>query len=148
MSEVRHAGKTAGAEKKRSVIVKKMAEAYTTAMETFNYVALGISIAGSGIIIWGAAVVLFHFFRSERKNAANAKPDDGRDYLSHRFGAYLILGLDFMLAADIIHTIHKPLLNELYVLAIIVGIRSVISFFLVKEMRSIKPANSEEAAGK
>ena len=125
-----------------------MAEASTTAMETFNYVALGISIAGSGIIIWGAAVVLFHFFRSERKNAANAKPDDGRDYLSHRFGAYLILGLDFMLAADIIHTIHKPLLNELYVLAIIVGIRSVISFFLVKEMRSIKPDNSEEAAGK
>ena len=112
-----------------------------TAMETFNYIALGISIAGSGIIIWGAGVVLFHFFRSEKKNAANAKPDDGRDYLSHRFGAYLILGLDFMLAADIIHTIHKPLLNELYVLAIIVGIRSVISFFLVKEMRSIKPGN-------
>jgi uncharacterized membrane protein len=119
----------------------------TVAMETFNYIALGISIAGSGIITWGAAVVLFHFFRSERKNATDAKAEDGRDYLSHRFGAYLILGLDFMLAADIIHTIHKPLLNELYVLAIIVGIRSVISFFLVKEMRSISQAMKPEQPG-
>lgn len=114
-------------------------------MEVFNYIALGISIGGSGIIIWGAAVVLFHFFRFEKLTATCPKPDAGRDYLSHRFGAYLLLGLDFMLAADIIHTIHKPLLNELYVLAMIVGIRSVISFFLVKEMRSIIP---NEAAGK
>lgn len=43
-----------------------------------------------------------------------------------------------MLAADIIHTIHSPVLNELYVLAMIVGIRSVISFFLVKEIENIQ----------
>jgi uncharacterized membrane protein len=46
-----------------------------------------------------------------------------------------------MLAADILHTIHNPVLNELYILAMIVGIRSVISFFLIKEMGSIKTDN-------
>jgi len=49
---------------------------------------------------------------------------------------------EVMLAADIIHTIHKPVLKELYVLAMIVSIRSVISFFLVKEMGGIKSDKS------
>lgn len=64
---------------------------------------------------------------------------DSNESIGHKFSAYLLLGLDFMLAADIIHSIHNPVLKELYVLAMIVGIRSVISFFLVKEMGSGEP---------
>lgn len=49
-----------------------------------------------------------------------------------------------MLAADIIRTIHKPILNDLYILAIIVGIRSVISFFLIKEITGFKLKSRKE----
>lgn len=107
-------------------------------MEAFNYIAVGISIAGSIIIIWGVAITVFHLFINEKNKIGNIKLNNNSESLRHQFSSYLILGLDFMLAADIIHTIHKPVLKELYVLAMIVGIRSVISFFLVKEMRSIK----------
>ena len=107
-------------------------------MEAFNYIAVSISIAGSIIIIWGVLITIFNVLVSEINKLGNAKANTPGESLRHQFSAYLILGLDFMLAADIIHTIHKPVLKELYVLAMIVGIRSVISFFLAKEMGSIK----------
>ena len=105
-------------------------------MEALNYIALAISIAGSIIIIWGVLVTIFYFFKNEKNKFSNIKFINDSGSIRYRFSGYLILGLDFMLAADIIHTIHNPVLNELYVLAMIVGIRSVINFFLVKEMET------------
>ncbi|WP_211233373.1 DUF1622 domain-containing protein [Pontibacter actiniarum] len=81
-------------------------------------------------------MTLFRFIKTEMRffhdaTAVMVRQERNRSRLS----AYLLLGLDFMLAADIIHTIHDPSLNELYVLGLIVVIRSVISFFLLKEIK-------------
>jgi len=103
-------------------------------MEALNYIAIGISIAGSIIIIWGVLITIFNFLKNERDKFGGIKLQNNSGTIRNQFSGYLILGLDFMLAADIIHTIHNPVLKELYVLAMIVGIRSVISFFLAKEM--------------
>jgi len=111
-------------------------------MEAFNYIAISISIAGSIIIIWGVCVTTVRFLLNEKNLLVKTKPTNSNELIRHEFSAYLLLGLDFMLAADIIHSIHNPVLKELYVLAMIVGIRSVISFFLVKEMGSSKPNES------
>ncbi len=111
-------------------------------MEALNYIAIGISIAGSIIIIWGVLITIFRFLKNEKNKLVNIKLQNAGEPVRHQFSGYLILGLDFMLAADIIHTIHNPVLNELYVLAMIVGIRSVINFFLVKEMGSSEPAKT------
>ncbi|MES2267407.1 MAG: DUF1622 domain-containing protein [Bacteroidota bacterium] len=109
-------------------------------MEVLNYIAMGISIAGSIIIIWGVLITVANFLNNEKNKIFNIKHQSNSGSIRYQFSGYLILGLDFMLAADIIHTIHNPVLNELYVLAMIVGIRSVINFFLMKEM-----GNSESA---
>lgn len=105
-------------------------------MEALNFIALGISIAGSIIIIWGVLLTMFRFLINEKNKLVNVKLQKNNGPIRYQFSGYLILGLDFMLAADIIHTIHNPVLNELYVLAMIVGIRSVINFFLLKEIGS------------
>lgn len=107
-------------------------------MSTFNYIAIAISITGSVIIIWGAAKTAFLFLKAERNKLMNKGIIDKDETIRYGFGSYLLLGLDFMLAADMIHTIHNPVLNELYVLALIVAIRSVISYFLRKEIASEK----------
>ncbi len=107
-------------------------------MNVFNNIAKSISIAGSIIIIWGVMITIFKVLALERRRIVNIKSDISSETIRHQFSSYLLLGLDFMLAADIIHTIHNPILNELYILAIIVGIRSVISFFLNKEMTGVK----------
>ena len=46
----------------------------------------------------------------------------------------LLMGLEFMIGADIVRTLIRPSLQELAVLGSMVAIRTVISFFLNKEM--------------
>jgi len=104
-------------------------------LEIFDTIAVIVGVAGSGIIIWGAAITVFYFLKTEIAHLREGDTLKEREYTRFRFGSYLLLGLDFMLAADIIHTIHNPALNELYILALIVAIRSVISFFLTREMK-------------
>lgn len=108
-------------------------------LDLINSVAVAISIAGSIIIVWGVIITLFYFLKSEVKHIKEGDSLKKREHTRFRFGSYLLLGLDFMLAADIIHTIHNPALNELYILGLIVAIRSVISFFLTREMK--EPTN-------
>jgi uncharacterized membrane protein len=108
-------------------------------IEIFDDIALAVSIAGSVIIIWSVLITIVRFSWAEfskfrEKNTTHHDMENIRI----SFGGYLLLGLDFMLAADIIHTIHNPELKELYVLALIVAIRSVISFFLTKEIQESK----------
>lgn len=51
---------------------------------------------------------------------------------------YLLLGLEFMVAADIIETVFKPSLEHLGVLGGIVIIRTVLNYFLNMELEHIK----------
>lgn len=105
-------------------------------LEIFNGIAIAVSISGSAVIVWSVIITIFKFIKSEITHIWTKKDViKEMEQIRIRFGSYLLLGLDFMLAADIIHTIHNPALNELYVLALIVGIRSVISYFLTKEMK-------------
>ncbi|TKK66310.1 DUF1622 domain-containing protein [Ilyomonas limi] len=119
----------------------------TGIMDAFNYIAIGISIAGSIIIIWGILITIFSLLIFEKDKIVNPKLANGSEVIRHKLGAYLLLGLDFTLAADIIHTIHNPVLKELYVLAMIVGIRSIINFFLLKELASIKSNKPDLQSG-
>ena len=108
-------------------------------MHILNTIAILIGITGSIIIIWGVLVTSFLFLKTEVKKLLNKTDILYEAKIRYSFTSYLLLGLDFMLAADVIHTIHNPVLNELYILAIIVAIRSVISFFLHKEMYASLP---------
>lgn len=103
-------------------------------MQTLNTIAIIIAIAGSVIIIWGTLVTAILFLKAEWTKLIGKSEKLHDANIRYSISSYLLLGLDFMLAADIIHTIHNPVLNELYILAIIVAIRSVISYFLHREM--------------
>jgi len=103
-------------------------------MEILNYIALAIGIAGILIIIWGAAIcfidlIKIEFFRRGEENLCRR-----RENLRHHFGSYLLFGLEFLIAKDIIHTIVSPSLKDLAILGSIVVIRTVISYFLDREM--------------
>ena len=104
-------------------------------LNIFDTIAIVVSVIGSIVIIWGVIVTLFNFIKTEISSIKNNDALKKREQTRFQFGSYLLLGLDFMLAADIIHTIHNPVLNELYILGFVVVIRSVISFFLTREMK-------------
>jgi uncharacterized membrane protein len=53
----------------------------------------------------------------------------------HHLGYYLLLGLEFLIAADIVHTVLTPTLPDLAILGAIAAIRTVISFSITWELR-------------
>ena len=56
------------------------------------------------------------------------------------FGGVILLGLEILVAADLVKTVAgNPTLNDVLVLAIIVGIRTVLSFSLQMEIDGVSP---------
>jgi uncharacterized membrane protein len=62
-----------------------------------------------------------------------------REAVRHQLGSYLLLGLEFLIAADIIRTVSHPTLSDMAILASIVAIRTVISYFLDREIETFNP---------
>jgi len=110
-----------------------------------NYISTIIGIVAVMIITWGAILVFLNLIRLEISRFKGKKPYYQRAVLRHRFGSYLLLGLEFLIAADIILTITRPTLEEIAILGSIVVIRTIISHFLDKEMAySDKHPDQEE----
>ena len=65
-----------------------------------------------------------------------------------QLGESIILGLEFMVGADIIGSLVEPDYYNLGLLAIIVVIRSVLSFFLSMELAALKPVHHDASRGK
>ena len=63
----------------------------------------------------------------------------------YHLGYYLLLGLEFLIAADIVHTVLTPTLADLAILGAIVAIRTVISFSINWELR--QASRHEAGAG-
>ena len=105
-------------------------------MEYLHHTSFGIGILGVLVIVFGVACGLVRFVRAELRAARGADVEDDRKRLRHVLGYYLLLGLEFLIAADIIDTLMKPSAQDLIVLGAIVLIRTVISYSLNAELKS------------
>ena len=105
-------------------------------MEYLHHISFIIGVLGALVIAFGVASGLLRFVRAEFTSARGAAVEDDRQELRRALGYYLLLGLEFLIAADIIDTLMNPSLQDLAVLGAIVLIRTVISFSLNAELRS------------
>jgi uncharacterized membrane protein len=103
-------------------------------MRFLEHLSLGIGVAGVAIIAWGALVSLVMFAKLEVMQARGQNICHKRELTRQHFGSYILLGLEFLLAADVANTIIKPSLHEIAILGSIVAIRTVLSFFLNREL--------------
>jgi len=103
-------------------------------MEFLVLISTSIGIGAIIIIAWGALLSFFKFIILEIKRLRGTKTYREKEILRHQFASYLLLGLEFLIAADVILTITYPSLAEIAILASIVVIRTVISYFIDKEM--------------
>ncbi len=94
-----------------------------------------VGIVGVLVLLWGIALAGVQFVRTELCRLRGEDPRAHQGSLRKLLGFYLLLGLEFLVAADIIETIIKPDLESLLVLGLIVIIRTVISFTLNWELR-------------
>src|SRR5499427_256279 len=99
-------------------------------MDFLHHTSYGIGVLGVLVIVFGVLSGLVRFVRAEFSAARGLAVDEARKQLRHILGYYLLLGLEFLIAADIIDTLMKPSVQDLLVLGAIVLIRTAISFSL------------------
>jgi uncharacterized membrane protein len=103
-------------------------------MEFVHHASVSIGTIGVLVIVLGVIGGLWRFVRSEIAAARGSDVAVARKKLRGTLGYYLLLGLEFLIAADIIETLIKPSVQELIVLGSIVAIRTVISYSLTAEL--------------
>ena len=103
-------------------------------------IATGLETAGVAVIVLGALGTAIPFFwRSFKEGGFNAAFTQFRT----DFGKAILLGLEFLVAADIVGTVAiGPTLQDLSVLGLLVLIRTFLSFSLEVEISGRWPWQS------
>lgn len=108
-------------------------------MESKAFAALAASIfevAGIAVMLGGALLaplLLLHHRKRE------PRPDAYR-WLRNHLGSSILLGLELLVAADIVRTVsQEPSLNGVLILGLIVLIRTFLSFTLEVELAGVWP---------
>ena len=112
-------------------------------MEFLHQASFAIGVLGVLVICFGVATGLVRFVHSEIAAARGSNVDARRRQLRHLLGYYLLLGLEFLIAADIIDTLMKPTPRDLLVLGTIIVIRTIISYSLNTELKSESKAEGK-----
>jgi len=104
--------------------------------DAVNLISFVLNIIGVLIILFGTAVSLTEFLKKE----IFAKGDLIRlnETIRIRLGSYLVFGLEFFIAGDIVKTIITPTWDSLGMLGAIVVIRTILSYFLTRDLRGAK----------
>jgi len=103
-------------------------------MDIINIISLVIGSFGVIVIIWGSLISAIDLCLAELRRFSGDSSFAKRSVIRHHLGFYLLMGLEFMIGADIVRTLIRPSLQELAILGSLVAIRTVISFFLNREM--------------
>jgi uncharacterized membrane protein len=94
-------------------------------------IALGIEVVAVLVVAFGALEALLGLFRAlPPRVATHAR----KKAVWRRFGAWLVLGLEFELAADIIRSVIAPTWIEIGELGAIAVIRTFLNYFLEKDL--------------
>ena len=100
----------------------------------FDILYITIGTFGVAIIVWGVALTIYRLLKLEFGSLKHKTVYRERESVRHLFASYLLLALEFLIAADIIATVIHPTFEEIAILASIVVIRTVISYFLETEI--------------
>lgn len=105
----------------------------STVLETF---ALVLELVSAAVVILGAAAALLGGVKGLRSDRSGMWK---RGVWLH-FAAWIILGLEFALGADIIRTIVAPTWDELGKLAVLATIRTALNYFLSRDLDEFRPS--------
>jgi uncharacterized membrane protein len=116
-----------------------------TLLNGIHTVTRGVEVVGTGIIVVGASGALITFLR---QLLSSRSKEEAVGTFRSDLGRAILLGLEFLVAADIINTVAiEPTLQSLAVLAGIVLIRTFLSFSLEVEIEGRWPWRRAQAEG-
>ncbi len=104
-------------------------------IELVEAVVPWIEMIGIGVVLWGAIEGLFKLLLRIKSSLFRESPLASISHIRIAIGEKTALGLDFFLAGDIIQTIIIPSWESLAILGGIVIIRTIIAFFLNRDIK-------------
>jgi uncharacterized membrane protein len=108
-------------------------ELFRQAARTAGTLVEGMAVL---IVTYGAFEALLRLIRLATIPSA---PHGARKEIWRRFGTWLLLGLEFALAADIIATVVSPTWDDIGELGAIAVIRTFLNYFLERDLESSDP---------
>lgn len=93
------------------------------------------------IILYGFVIAGFGFVRAEIGRIAKGGGMEACHHVRIQLGTYILTGIEFMIAADIIGTVLTRELMDLAFVGVLVVIRSAIGFFLARDVKELKEAS-------
>lgn len=87
------------------------------------------------VIAYGSILAILKFILNEVSRINGKFSFKRLNTAKINFSYYLLLGLDFLIAADVIRTIVENTMQDLMILGLSVLIRTILSFFLGREMK-------------
>ncbi len=103
--------------------------------DVIEVISFFLNVIGALITIWGIVLSLAAFLKKEIFNRKEATQQN--EVIRVRLGSYLVLALEFFIAGDIVKTIITPTWESLGILGAIVIIRTILSYFLTKDLKKI-----------
>ncbi len=109
---------------------------------TVGYLRLAVEAAGAAFIGIGAVSAVYWYVLS----LLGLRKYTNSNIRLH-LGRFLALGLEFQLASDILATAVAPTFQEVQLLAAIAVIRTVLNYFLQKELEREQVSSSDSGRG-
>jgi len=111
------------------------AQLFAWVLPVFHFFIFILHIFSILILMWGLIIVAYDFFRTQLSTKNRLQLAQKTTYIKNYFGSYVLLSLEILIAADIIESIINPTAADIFKLAAVVVIRTLISYFLNKEIR-------------
>jgi uncharacterized membrane protein len=100
-----------------------------------NYVALAIECGAVFVVAFGALQAMLGLLQAIATGQATGM--QGRQ-IWLRFATWILLALEFALAADILRTAVAPTWDDISKLAVIATIRTMLNYFLAKDIMAFE----------
>jgi uncharacterized membrane protein len=107
--------------------------------EPLEWLATGVDFASIVILSIGALRFLWRFALAEITRDGRVRTDRVND-ARLELGRYILAGLELLIVSDVIHTALSFQLEDIAFLGALVLVRSVISFFLERELKELRTA--------
>lgn len=108
-----------------------------TVTHSLEAVARYIDLIGIAIILYGIVLATVGFLRAEFSRISGQNSMLSCQHVRMQLGMYILTGVEFMIASDIIHTVLSRELVDLAFVSALVVIRTAISFFLGREIKEL-----------
>ncbi|WP_308917563.1 DUF1622 domain-containing protein [Jannaschia sp. LMIT008] len=113
-------------------------------IEVLEWIAAAIDILGVLILVLGGVRFVVGFVRAELSFGNSLKRVRGINTERVELGRYILAGLELLIVSDIIHTALSLAMADLVFLGLLVVIRSLVSFFLDRELAEVKAELRED----